>query len=35
MVRVYEGGDSYQVFVLNDADEYYEILYKTDVVKSR
>lgn len=35
MIRVYEGGDRYQIFVLNDRDEYYEIIDKTDVIKSR
>ena len=35
MVRVYEGGGSFQIFVLNDKDEYYEIIDKTDVIKSR
>lgn len=35
MVRVYEGGESYQIFVLNDKDEYYEVIYKTDIIKSR
>ena len=35
MVRVYGGGSSYQIFVLNDSDEYYEILYKTEILKSR
>ena len=35
MVRVYEGGDTWQVFVLNDSDEDYEIIYKTDVLQSK
>lgn len=35
MVRVYGGGSSYQIFVLNDSDEYYEILDKTEILKSR
>lgn len=35
MVRVYEGGDTFQIFVLNDSDEYYEIIDKTEILKSR
>ncbi|MCQ2135551.1 MAG: hypothetical protein MJY67_01395 [Bacteroidales bacterium] len=35
MIRVYEGGDTFQVFVLNDGDEYYEIIDKTEILKSR
>lgn len=35
MVRVYEGGDTFQIFVLNDGDEYYEIIDKTEILKSR
>lgn len=35
MVRVYEGGDTWQVFVLNDSDTDYEIIYKTDILQSK
>lgn len=35
MIRVYEGGSTYQIFVLNDGDEYYEIIDKTEILKSR
>ena len=35
MVRVYEGGDTWQVFVLNDSGTDYEIIYKTDILQSK
>ena len=35
VVRVYEGGDRFQVFVLNDRSLDYEILYRTPVLESR
>lgn len=35
MVRVYEGGDTWQVFVLNDSSTDYEIIYKTDILQSK
>jgi len=35
VVRVYEGGDRFQVFVLNDRSLDYEILYRTPVLVSR
>jgi hypothetical protein len=35
VVRVYEGGDRFQVFVLNDRSLDYEITYRTPVLESR
>ena len=35
VVRVYEGGDRFQVFVLNDRSLGYEITYRTPVLESR
>lgn len=35
MVRVYEGGGTWQVFVLNDSGTDYEIIYKTDILQSK
>lgn len=35
VVRVYEGGDEFQIFVLNDGSEDYEVIYKTDKIVSR
>ncbi len=35
VVRVYEGGDTWQVFVLNDASESYEVIYKTDILNAK
>ena len=35
VVRVYEGGDRFQVFVLNDRSTDYEILYRTPMLESR
>ena len=35
VVRVHEGGDRFQVFVLNDRSTDYEILYRTPVLESR
>ena len=35
VVRVYEGGDRFQVFVLNDRSLDYEIIYRTPVLESR
>lgn len=35
VVRVYEGGDRFQVFVLNDRSLDYEIIYMTPVLVSR
>lgn len=34
VIRVYTGGQKFQVFVLNDKDETYGIVYKTDEIKS-
>lgn len=34
VTRVYEGGNKFQVFVLNDKNEKYEIIYKTDEINS-
>ena len=35
VVRVYEGGKKYQIFVLNDRSLDYEIIYKSKVFKAR
>ena len=35
MIRVYEGGETWQVFVLNDSSTDYEIIYKTDILQSK
>ena len=35
VVRVYEGGDRFQVFVLNDRSLDYEIIYRSSVLESR
>ena len=35
VVRVYEGGDRFQVFVLNDRSLDYEISYRSPVLESR
>lgn len=35
VVRVYEGGDRFQVFVLNDRNLDYEVIYRTPVLVSR
>ena len=35
MIRVYEGGEAWQVFVLNDSSTDYEIIYKTDILQSK
>lgn len=35
VVRVYPGGDEFQVFVLNDRSEKYEVLYQTDKLSSK
>ena len=35
MVRVYEGGKTWQVFVLNDTSTDYNIIYKTDILQSK
>ena len=35
LVRVYEGGDRFQVFVLNDRSLDYEVIYRTPVLVSR
>jgi len=35
VVRVYEGGDRFQVFVLNDRSLDYEVIYRTPVLVSR
>ena len=34
VTRVYPGGENFQIFVLNDRNEAYEILYKTGEIKS-
>lgn len=33
VVRVYPGGESYQIFVLNSLSRDYEVIYKTDIIK--
>ncbi len=35
MIRVYEGGDTWQVFVLNDSNTEYNIIYKTAILQSK
>lgn len=35
VVRVYEGGDAFQVFVLNDSTTTYDIIYQSDIFTSR
>lgn len=35
VVRVYPNGNEFQIFVLNDRSTEYEIIYKTDLMKSR
>ena len=35
VVRVYEGGDEFQVFVLNDRNNKYDVIYKTDKIASK
>ena len=35
VARVYEEGDRFQVFILNDRSLDYEILYRTPVLESR
>lgn len=35
VTRVYEGGEEFQIFVLNDRDEDYEIIYKSARMTSR
>ena len=35
VVRVYKGGDRFQVFVLNDRSLDYEVIYRTPVLVSR
>ena len=34
VVRVYEGGEEFQVFVLNDRNTDYDVIYKTDRITS-
>lgn len=34
LTRVYEGGDTFQIFVIYDLDQKYEIVYKTDVLSA-
>ncbi len=35
VIRVYEGGKQWQVFVLNDASESYEVIYKTEILNAK
>ena len=35
VVRVYEGGDRFQVFVLDDRSLDYKVIYSTPMLKSR
>lgn len=35
VVRVYEGGDEFQVYVLNDRNNKYDVIYKTDRLTSK
>lgn len=35
VVRVYGGGDEFQIFVLNDRSEDYEIIYQTERIQSK
>ncbi len=35
VIRVYEGGKTWQVFVLNDESEEYEVIYKTGILNAR
>jgi hypothetical protein len=35
VVRVYEGGGRFQVFVLDDRSEDYHIIYESPVIRSR
>lgn len=35
VIRVYPGGDKFQVFVLNDRTSDFEVIYKTDIINSR
>lgn len=35
VVRVYEGGDEFQVYVLNDRNTKYDVIYKTDRLTSK
>ena len=35
IVRVYPGGDEYQVFVLNDRVSGFEVVYKTEKISSK
>ena len=35
VVRVYEGGDEFQVFVLNDRNNKYDVIYKTEKIASK
>jgi len=35
VVRVYEGGGRFQVFVLDDRSEDYRIIYESPVIRSR
>ena len=34
VVRVYEGGSEFQIFVLNDRNTEYDVIYKTDRITS-
>ena len=34
VVRVYEGGSEFQIFVLNDRNTDYDVIYKTDKIIS-
>ena len=35
VVRVYEGGDEFQMFVLNDRNNKYDVIYKTEKIASK
>ena len=32
VIRVYEGGSTYQIFVLSDMSRTYQIVYKSDIM---
>ena len=34
VVRVYEGGSTFQIFVLDDESKYYEVVYQSEIFTS-
>ena len=32
VIRVYEGGSTYQIFVLSDTSQAYSVIYKSDIL---